>query len=185
MKCTFVFFLERSDWRIWDTYLLLRGNRSWCAFDQGVTLPAFKPYLYMLNILLLVSVLFSFLSSHVGHKNQNMDNEFKNHLWVHWSTDNTSLTCFPPLIQFRAYFWQLHTDGILGLLRMKSFAHTLGLEFFLSTVCFGWVHLYGQFSVIYFASSPSSSVVQHSRGRGQGSWGHSDTLLLSSVLVRS
>lgn len=77
---------------------------------------------------------FVFCNSHIGHKNQIMDSELKNPLWVGSSRHDQFLTRPSVPIQVRACFRWLHTSGNLGLWQMNEFAHGWDLEF-LPSVC--------------------------------------------------
>lgn len=63
-----------------------------------------------------------FGNSHIGHKNQNMDSEFKNPLWVCCSRHSQFLTHSPS--QFRS---GLHASRNLGLWQINTRLLTVGV----------------------------------------------------------
>lgn len=75
-----------------------------------------------LVLMVFVCLFVCFGNSHIGHKNQNMDSEFKNPLWVCYSRHNQFLTHSPP--QFRS---GLHASRNLGLWQINTSLLTVGV----------------------------------------------------------
>lgn len=110
-----------------------------------------------------------FLNSHTGLRESEVGEEFGNLLWVYCSRGNRLLRSPNPR-SVCACFRQIHTSGNSGLLCRKLFAHSWGLNFFLSIHAGHKVMSVCQFSVMDPASTLclSTSVQRYSTERQGG-----------------
>lgn len=178
-------FKERSDERIWYVSLLLKGNRSWCAFwprGDASSFPNFPLHVLCVCFWFFGGFSFCFVfvfgNSHTGHKNRNKDSEFKNLWWGRCSRDNRFFfTCSPsspPPPQFRSgHAFDTCTQREFGALADELVCSRLGFRILLSVSALRAgtsTRSTPRLSVLLFLppSPPPFDAVPRSRERGEG-----------------